>query len=1084
MIQSERNKENLQRMTMEVALEDNNLMEKVLPPDEQEIDVELEAKEKKYLRGEGAKLETLKDKKLKTQLASREKLYGKSAKAAAKIEKWLLPASAGYLETDGLEKTWRVKQTDIAKEVDILSSRNQYDIVLPDFGPYKLDFTASGRHMLAGGRKGHLALVDMMSMNLIKEIQVRETVRDVAFLHNDQFFAAAQKKYSYIYGRDGTELHCLKERGPVARLRFLKNHFLLVSVNKTGQLHYQDVTYGDMVASIRTGKGRTDVMEVNPYNGVVALGHSGGTVTMWKPTSQAPLVQMQCHPGPVSSLAFHPNGHLMATSGKERKLKIWDLRKFEEVQTIHGFHAKTLSFSQKGLLAAGTGSFVQVLGDSSGDYSRYMSHSMVKGYQIEKVMFRPYEDVLGIGHSMGWSSVLIPGSGEPNFDSWVANPFETTKQRREKEVHLLLDKLPPETIMLDPSKIGAMRPSRRKERPTRGEIEAEKEVAVEAAKGVELKKKTKGRNKPSKRTKKKKELVENVKKTFPEQEQGAAAKKRRIGEDAAADLPSSLKRRKLMTMENEFDSKLSLQGNASNVEGSISRSKSFAFKAPQENFTIQDFELDKIYGVGSYSKVVRATKKKDGGVYALKIMDKKFITKENKTAYVKLERIVLDQLDHPGIVKLFFTFQDNFSLYMALESCEGGELFDQITRKGCLSEDEARFYGAEVVDALEYIHTMGLIHRDIKPENLLLTSDGHIKIADFGSVKPMQDSQITLLPNAASDDKACTFVGTAAYVPPEVLNSSPATFGLLGSVDYYNASYLKQFFFVICGTNSNRNDLWALGCTLYQMLSGTSPFKDASEWLIFQRIIARDLKFPNHFSEAARDLIDRLLDTDPSRRPGAGPEGYASLKRHPFFKGVDWKKPRSQTPPKLALDPSSQSASPERDGSQWNPTHVGDASAMQNNGPSSTSESSGSITRLASIDSFDSRWQQFLEPGESVIMLSAVKKLRKITNKKVQLILTNKPRLIYVDPSKLVAKGNIIWSDNSSDLNVQISSPSHFKICTVTHIHNASHQLFIFLADQNLTVDFIWQPKKVLSIEDSKQRALQWRKAIETLQNR
>jgi 3-phosphoinositide dependent protein kinase-1 len=83
-----------------------------------------------------------------------------------------------------------------------------------------------------------------------------------------------------------------------------------------------------------------------------------------------------------------------------------------------------------------------------------------------------------------------------------------------------------------------------------------------------------------------------------------------------------------------------------------------------------------------------------------------------------------------------------------------------------------------------------------------------------------------------TDDKACTFVGTAAYVPPEVLNSSPATFG---------------------------NDLWALGCTLYQMLSGTSPFKDASEWLIFQRIIARDIKFPNHFSEAARDLIDRLL---------------------------------------------------------------------------------------------------------------------------------------------------------------------------------------------------------------------------------
>ncbi|KAJ6358033.1 hypothetical protein OIU78_005790 [Salix suchowensis] len=305
----------------------------------------------------------------------------------------------------------------------------------------------------------------------------------------------------------------------------------------------------------------------------------------------------------------------------------------------------------------------------------------------------------------------------------------------------------------------------------------------------------------------------------------------------------------MLEMEREFDSKLRIQSanhpssSSSNNNGSVQRSKSFAFRAPQENFSIHDFELGKIYGVGSYSKVVRAKKKDTGTVYALKIMDKKFITKENKTAYVKLERIVLDQLDHPGIVRLFFTFQDNYSLYMALESCEGGELFDQITRKGRLSKDEACFYAAEVVDALEYIHSMGLIHRDIKPENLLLTAEGHIKIADFGSVKPMQDSCITVLPNASSDDKACTFVGTAAYVPPEVLNSSPATFG---------------------------NDLWALGCTLYQMLSGTSPFKDASEWLIFQRIIARDIRFPDYFSEEARDLIDHLLDIDPSRRPGAG----------------------------------------------------------------------------------------------------------------------------------------------------------------------------------------------------------------------
>ncbi|KAK8987260.1 hypothetical protein V6N11_027016 [Hibiscus sabdariffa] len=464
------------------------------------------------------------------------------------------------------------------------------------------------------------------------------------------------------------------------------------------------------------------------------------------------------------------------------------------------------------------------------------------------------------------------------------------------------------------------------------------------------------------------------------------------------------------------------------------RSKSFSFRAPQENFSIQDFDLGKIYGVGSYSKVVRAKKKDTGMVYALKIMDKKFITKENKTAYVKLERIVLDQLDHPGVVRLYFTFQDTFSLYMALESCEGGELFDQITRKGRLSEDEACFYTAEVVDALEYIHNMGLIHRDIKPENLLLSTDGHVKIADFGSVKPMKDSRITILPDASSDDKACTFVGTAAYVPPEVLNSSPATFGL-------------SYVLVILILSKNGS-------------------------------------------------LTLLQDLDPSRRPGAGPDGYAALKEHPFFKRIEWSNLRAQTPPKLALDKGGQSSKGnDHHDSSRNPNQVRAGSPRQNDGnidTSSQAESSGRIPRTASIESFDSKCscnrvlafsvsfpsavlgltelrflsntylhhlnrKQFLDEGESVLMISMVKKLQKLSSKKVQLILTNKPKLIYVNPAKLVVKDGIIWSDNSTDLSVQVTSPSHFKIVT---------------------------PKKVLTFEDPKQRALQWKGAVESLQNR
>ncbi|KAG8078618.1 hypothetical protein GUJ93_ZPchr0007g4938 [Zizania palustris] len=486
-------------------------------------------------------------------------------------------------------------------------------------------------------------------------------------------------------------------------------------------------------------------------------------------------------------------------------------------------------------------------------------------------------------------------------------------------------------------------------------------------------------------------------------------------------------------MERDFDDRLRLAPApaAAASPTAAAGGRGIAFRAPQEQFTVSDFELGKIYGVGSYSKVGRAKKKDTGNVYALKIMDKKFITKENKISYVNMERIVLDQLDHPGVIRLFFTFQDTYSLYMALESCEGGELFDQIVRKGRLPEDEARFYAAEIIDILEYLHSVGLIHRDVKPENLLLTSDGHIKIADFGSVKPTKDTPIKVLPNS-TNERACTFVGTAAYVPPEVLNSAPATFG---------------------------NDLWALGCTLYQMLSGSSPFKDASEWLIFQRIIARDLKFPEYFSDDARDLIDKLLDVDPSKRPGAGPDGYVSLKKHPFFRGVDWKNIRKALAPKLAMEANLNEDYDSQD-SNWL-SHMGSTSVNQqvnpvgSNGTLSSCEVRSHVSVLASIDSFDSRWQDFLEHGESVVLISKLKKINKLTNKKVQLILTDKPQLICVDPAKMVAKGNIMWSDDPSELNVQVANPSHFRICT---------------------------PKKVSTFEDAKQRAWQWKKAIEDLQ--
>ncbi|CAB4296161.1 unnamed protein product [Prunus armeniaca] len=305
----------------------------ILPPTELEkIPDGLDVSVKKFLRGSETNLEG--------QLAIREELYGKSAQAAAKAEKWLLPSKGGYLEAEGMEKTWRIKQESIAlNHSESCSEALLFPLLYfkAYLGPCTLDFTSSGRHMA-----------------------VRETVCDVVFLHNESFFAAAQKNYPYIYNPDGTELHCLKEHGAVLRLQFLKTTSSLASINNFGQLHYQDVTMGEMVGSYRTGLGRADVMQVDPYDGVVALGHSLGTVSMWKPTSSAPLLKRPCHRSPISAMAFHPNGHLMATAGKENKIKLWDLRKLEDeaLQTLPG-QAKTLEFSQKGLLAClGCGSSV------------------------------------------------------------------------------------------------------------------------------------------------------------------------------------------------------------------------------------------------------------------------------------------------------------------------------------------------------------------------------------------------------------------------------------------------------------------------------------------------------------------------------------------------------------------------------------------------------------------------------------------------------------------------------------------------------------------------------------------------------
>lgn len=445
----------------------------------------------------------IQDKKLRGKVKYTERLASDAQFLAAKADEWLLPAEAGSLEAEGMERTYRFKQEDIRSAVDVGAARKAFDLSLTELGPYCLDYSRDGSHLLLGGKRGHLAEFQWQQSKLRCEVQVKELVRDVKFLHSSQFFAAAQKKYVYIYDSRGLEVHCLREHREVHRLDFLPHHFLLASTGEGGVLRYQDTTTGQIVAQHKTRLGLCDVMRQNPWNAVMCLGHANGTVTMWTPNLTTPAVKMLCHRGPVRALAVDPTGHYLVTSGVDCQVKVWDVRTLKPLHQY--FSANTvecLDVSQRGMLAAGYGRRVQIWKDAlqTKQAAPYMTHSLVTGV-LRDLSFCPYEDVLALGHSAGLTTLLVPGSGEPNFDSFVANPYATRRQRQELEVHQLLDKLQPDTIVLDPDQVG--RVIKEPKEVQRERIEAAKEANAARVKEQreqnEKKSKMKGKNKPSRR---------------------------------------------------------------------------------------------------------------------------------------------------------------------------------------------------------------------------------------------------------------------------------------------------------------------------------------------------------------------------------------------------------------------------------------------------------------------------------------------------------------------------------------------------------------------------------------------------------
>lgn len=372
----------------------------------------------------------------------------------------------------------------------------------------------------------------------------------------------------------------------------------------------------------------------------------------------------------------------------------------------------------------------------------------------------------------------------------------------------------------------------------------------------------------------------------------------------------------------------------------------------------KDFNFGRTLGEGSYSTVLAATDRQTLKEYAIKVLDKRHIIKEKKVKYVNIERDTLNRLtEHPGVVRLYYTFQDERSLYFVLDLATGGELLGVLKRMGSFDVECTRFYSAQILDAIAYMHTRGVIHRDLKPENVLLDKDMHVKITDFGTAKILSDPKATGSAQAdagdpldgSDSDRAVSFVGTAEYVSPELLRDKNAC---------------------------KASDLWAFGCILYQLLAGRPPFKAANEYLTFQKILALDYTFPEGFPPVARDLVERLLVLEPSNRLP-----IEHVKNHQFFDGTQWGKLlwRQKAPRLKAYEPPA--SQPIRLNGNSNSAPYGAVSAgtsvQQNNTsspphhqqPPAPRPQMRAITELPPPSQLDIDWSPVLGNNERILKL-------------------------------------------------------------------------------------------------------------------
>ncbi|XP_057971994.1 phototropin-2 isoform X2 [Malania oleifera] len=310
-----------------------------------------------------------------------------------------------------------------------------------------------------------------------------------------------------------------------------------------------------------------------------------------------------------------------------------------------------------------------------------------------------------------------------------------------------------------------------------------------------------------------------------------------------------------------------------------------------KNIGLNHFKPIKPLGCGDTGSVHLVELQGTGELYAMKAMDKFAMLNRNKVHRACIEREIISLLDHPFLPTLYASFQTSTHVCLITDFCPGGELFALLDKQPMkvFKEESARFYAAEVVVGLEYLHCLGIIYRDLKPENVLLQKDGHIVLTDFDlsfmtSCKPQvikhpipknRRSRSQPPPTFVAEPatEANSFVGTEEYIAPEIITGAG---------------------------HSSAVDWWALGILLFEMLYGRTPFRGKNRQKTFANILHKDLTFPTSIpvTLAARQLIHALLNRDPTCRLGSS-SGANEIKQHPFFRGINWPLIRCMSAPAL-----------------------------------------------------------------------------------------------------------------------------------------------------------------------------------------